>query len=51
LAVATVLAWRAVFRLTLRRTGELIGSILRLLGLELRVPDRTAPRRKSYWTS
>src|SRR3954454_18047357 len=32
---------RAVFRLALRQTEGLIGSILRLLGLDLAVPDHT----------
>jgi hypothetical protein len=31
----------AVFRLALRQTEGLIGSILRLLGLDLAVPDHT----------
>ena len=39
LAIATALTLRAVFRLALRQTEGLIGSILRLLGLELAVPD------------
>src|SRR3712207_6493355 len=39
LAILTALTLRALFRLGLRQTEGLIGSILRLLGLELRVPD------------
>jgi hypothetical protein len=39
LAVATALTLRAVFRLALRQTEGLIGSILQLLGLDL--PCRT----------
>ena len=41
LAILTALTLRAVFRLALRQTEGLIGSILRLLGLELAVPDHT----------
>jgi hypothetical protein len=41
LAITTALTLRAVFRLALRQTEGLIGSILRLLGLELAVPDHT----------
>src|SRR5690349_12737284 len=39
LAILTALTLRAVFRLGLRQTEGLIGSILRLLGLDLAVPD------------
>jgi hypothetical protein len=39
LAILTALTLRAVFRLALRQTEGLIGSILRLLGLDLAVPD------------
>jgi hypothetical protein len=35
LAIATALTLRAVFRLALRQTEGLIGSILQLLGLDL----------------
>ena len=38
LAIATALTLRAVFRLALRQTEGLIGSIIRLLGLDLAVP-------------
>ncbi len=41
LAILTALTLRAVFRLALRQTEGLIGSIIRLLGLELAVPDHT----------
>src|SRR3954447_8926072 len=41
LAILTALTLRAVFRLGLRQTEGLIGSILRLLGLALAVPDHT----------
>ena len=39
LAITTGLMLRAVFRLALRQTEGLIGSILQLLGLELPVPE------------
>src|ERR687897_842716 len=39
LAITTALTLRAVFRLPLRQTNGLIGSILQLLGLNLSVPD------------
>ncbi len=39
LAITTALTLRAVFRLALRQTEGLIGSILHLLGLDLPVPD------------
>ena len=41
LAILTVLTLRAVFRLALRQTEGLIGSILRLLGLDLAIPDHS----------
>ena len=41
LAILTALTLRTVFRLALRQTEGLIGSILHLLGLELAVPDHT----------
>jgi hypothetical protein len=41
LAIATALILRAVFRLALRQTEGLIGSILALLGLDLAVPDHS----------
>ena len=47
LAVLTALTLRAVFRLGLRQTEGLVGSILRLLGLELRVPDHTTLSRRA----
>src|SRR3954454_8225079 len=47
LAILTALTLRAVFRLGLRQTEGLIGSILRLLGLELAVPDHTTPFRRA----
>ena len=49
LAIATALTLKAVFRLALRQTEGLIGSIIRLLGLDLPVPDHSTlaagPRR------
>ena len=43
---------RAVFRLALRQTEGLIGSVLRLLGLDLAVPDHsTLSRRAKHWRS
>jgi Transposase DDE domain len=47
LAIITALTLRAVFRLALRQTEGLIGSILRLLGLELRVPDHSTLSRRA----
>ena len=47
LAIVTALTLRAVFRLALRRTEGLIGSILRLLGLGLAVPDHTTLSRRA----
>src|SRR3954469_15114861 len=41
LAIATTLALRAVFRLALRQTEGLIGSILQLLDFDLPVPDHS----------
>ena len=48
LAITTALTLRAVFRLALRQTEGLIGSILQLLGLDLAVPDRTTLCRRSH---
>jgi hypothetical protein len=44
LAILTALTLRAVFRLALRQTEGLIGSVIRLLGLDLPVPDHTTTR-------
>jgi hypothetical protein len=46
LAILTALTLRAVFRLALRQTEGLIGSILHLLGLDLAVPDHTTLSRR-----
>jgi hypothetical protein len=47
LAIATALTLKAVFRLALRQTEGLIGSIISLLGLDLRVPDHTTLSRRA----
>ena len=47
LAIATALALRTVFRLALRQTEGLIGSVLRLLGLDLPVPDHSTLSRRA----
>ncbi|WP_200306284.1 IS5 family transposase, partial [Paracraurococcus ruber] len=47
LAIASALTLRAVFRLALRQTEGLIGSILQLLGLDLAVPDHSTLSRRA----
>ena len=47
LAITTALTLRAVFRLALRQTEGLIGSVLRLLGLDLAVPDHSTLSRRA----
>jgi len=47
LAIATALTLRAIFRLALRQTERLIGSIIALLGLDLAVPDHTTLSRRA----
>jgi hypothetical protein len=47
LAITTALTLRAVFRLPLRQTEGLIGSILGLLGLDLAVPDHSTMSRRA----
>jgi hypothetical protein len=47
LAITTALTLRAVFRLALRQTEGLIGSIIDLLGLDLAVPDHTTLSRRA----
>jgi hypothetical protein len=47
LAIMTALTLRAVFRLALRQTEGLIGSILQLLGLDLPVPDHSTLSRRA----
>ena len=46
-AIQTALMLRAVFRLALRQTEGLIGSILQLLGLDLAVPDHSTLSRRA----
>jgi Transposase DDE domain len=46
LAIATALTFRAVFRLGLRQTEGRIGSVVRLLGLDLSVPDHSTLSRR-----
>src|SRR5689334_1471354 len=43
----TALTLRAVFRLALRQTEGLIGSIVRLLGLDLAIPDHSTLSRRA----
>jgi hypothetical protein len=47
LAIETALTLRAVFRLPLRQTEGLISSIVRLLSLELAIPDHTTLCRRA----
>ena len=47
LAILTALTLRAVFRLALRQTEGLIGSIIQLLGLDLAVPDHSTLSRRA----
>src|SRR5215204_3196822 len=47
LAILTALTLRAVYRLGLRQTEGLIGSLMRLLGLDLSVPDHTTLSRRA----
>jgi hypothetical protein len=47
LAILTALTLKAVFRLALRQTEGLIGSIIHLLGLDLPVPDHTTLSRRA----
>src|SRR3954467_14761168 len=47
LAILTALTLRAVFRLAFRQTEGLIGSLMRLLGLTLPVPDHTTRSRRA----
>src|SRR5215204_6527958 len=46
-AITTALTLKAVFRLALRQTEGLIGSIIGLLGLDLSVPDHTTLSRRA----
>src|SRR4029453_4332029 len=47
LAILTALTLKAAFRLALRQTEGLIGSVIRLLGLDLSVPDHTPLSRRA----
>jgi hypothetical protein len=47
LAITTALTLKAVFRLVLRQTEGLIGSIIRLLGLDLPVPNHMTLSRRT----
>src|SRR3954452_14230521 len=47
LAITTALTLRAAFRLALRQTEGLIGSVLQLLGLDLPVPDHSTLSRRA----
>jgi hypothetical protein len=47
LAIATALTLRVVFRLALRQTEGLTGSVIRLLGLDLPVPDHSTLSRRA----
>ena len=47
LAITTALTLRAVFRLPLRQTEGLVGSIIHLLGVELAVPDHSTLGRRA----
>jgi Transposase DDE domain len=47
LAIRTALTLRAVFRLALRQTEGLIGSVLKLLSLDLAVPDHSTLSRRA----
>src|SRR3982750_4679978 len=47
LAILTALTLRAVFRLAYRQTEGLIGSLMRLLGLDLPVPDHPPLSRRA----
>ena len=47
MAILTALTLRAVFRLALRQTEGLIGSVMGLLGLHLAVPDHSKLSRRA----
>jgi hypothetical protein len=47
LAITAALTLRAVFRLPLRQTEGLVGSIIHLLGVELAVPDHSTLSRRA----
>ena len=45
-AIETALTLRSLFHLGLRQTEGFVGSLVRLMGLELRVPDHTTLSRR-----
>ena len=45
-AIETALTLRSLFHLGLRQTEGFVGSLIRLMGLELRVPDHTTLSRR-----
>jgi hypothetical protein len=47
LAITAALTLRTVFRLALRQTEGLIGSVIRLLGLDLAIPDHSTLSRRA----
>ncbi len=47
LAIELVLMLRLVFHLALRQAEGFVGSVLRLLGLDLSIPDHTTLSRRS----
>ena len=47
MAIRLVLTLRLVFHLALRQAEAFTGSVLRLLGLDLSVPDHTTVSRRS----
>lgn len=47
LAILTALMLRAVYRLALRQTEGLVGSLVRLLGVDLAVPDHSTIARRA----
>ena len=51
LAILTALTLRAVFHLALRQAEGLIGSLIRLLGLDLPVPDHIRLGNQLFITS
>ena len=47
LAITVALTLRSVFRLALRQTEGLVGSIIALLGLDLAIPDHSTLSRRA----
>ena len=48
LAIVTALTLRLVFHLALRQTEGFVGSLIRVMGLELETPDHTTLCRRSH---